>query len=658
MMGREGRAPLRQPARRIVGRAGGRGQVLVIFALSITVLFAAAGLAFDIGRFYSERRFLQNAADAAALAAASALTRGETNAQAEIRARESLTTNFSRSPSGITPSLPPATPEYASGHAGQPAYLVNGILIAGGEIRVAVQNSVGYTFGRIVGLDQNQIGGQARVLTTGNMLPIAVRRYVNLPGPIPGTPPVTCVPDETQFMDFFATSNTACLGSETNAILRTAPSAGSPFNAATPDDDPANHGPLVAIVGQGAQPSNGADFRGFIALDVRNFYGVGSQLYYNGVTAGTSSTALKDMEANWILARGYPGPQFPAATTPPDFNDQVATMSGNDTGSVITNMLKRYNPGDEIMVAIYPGNVMAIPDFSLSAPATIALPGSGIVINAGSLKASCNQQFAGSQVDLTTLADTGDPANPMVTGALLGGANPITYTPNPVTPTLGSGTVVNLTNMTTLGATPGIYTLWVKGLAGAPYLTTKLEPFAINVGGVTRDFAITSSASTAVAAVAGNTVTFDVNLKRTSGPAYNEPVNLTVDAPWPTGMVPPPVFSSPSVVPGNGGSGVNTTLTINTGTMIPGRHRIVVRATGMNADSTPRKVTHLLQLWIDVETGGGGNQEYVDVVGFAVMRIATMDTNTVTAYAITPLIADPNDYRLRRGQAVRLVPWN
>ena len=57
-------------------------------SLSITVLFAAAGLAFDIGRFYSERRFLQNAADAAALAAANALIRGDTDAQAT---REAMT---------------------------------------------------------------------------------------------------------------------------------------------------------------------------------------------------------------------------------------------------------------------------------------------------------------------------------------------------------------------------------------------------------------------------------------------------------------------------------------------------------------------------------------------------------------------------------------
>ena len=90
------------------------GQVLVIFALSITVIFGAAGLAFDIGRFYSERRFLQNAADAAALAAANALIRGGTTAEADADARAILTRNFLSSPSGVTPCIaagrPPSTP--------------------------------------------------------------------------------------------------------------------------------------------------------------------------------------------------------------------------------------------------------------------------------------------------------------------------------------------------------------------------------------------------------------------------------------------------------------------------------------------------------------------------------------------------------------------
>ena len=93
--------------------AGQRGQVLVIFAISITVLFAAAGLAFDVGRFYSERRFLQNAADAGALAIANALIRGDTQAQAIAQGQDVLTRNFSRARAALRrpcPRSPRCTP--------------------------------------------------------------------------------------------------------------------------------------------------------------------------------------------------------------------------------------------------------------------------------------------------------------------------------------------------------------------------------------------------------------------------------------------------------------------------------------------------------------------------------------------------------------------
>ena len=80
-----------------------RGQVLVIFVLSLTAIFAAAGLAIDIGRLYMERRFLENAADAAALAAANSLIRGNTDADARSDAMAVLTKNFVSPPNGITP---------------------------------------------------------------------------------------------------------------------------------------------------------------------------------------------------------------------------------------------------------------------------------------------------------------------------------------------------------------------------------------------------------------------------------------------------------------------------------------------------------------------------------------------------------------------------
>jgi hypothetical protein len=632
-----------------------RGQVLVIVVVAVAGLFAAAGLAFDVGRFYSERRFLQNAADAAALAAGNALIRGETTSQADARAREVLAVNFARSPSGVAPALPPTTPVYTSGHAGDPTYLINGILISGQEIRVAVQNPVSYTFGRVLGLTTNVVQGQARVALKGRLLPIAVRNFINPSGPNVGaTSP--CSGDRRDFMDFFATANTSCLGTDTDGTLRIDPSEGNAFDVSNPGSDPANHGPVVEILGQGAQPNNGADFRGFLALDIRNFQAVGTQQYYNGVTAATNPTTLKAMEANWVTIGGYPGPLFPPIVSPPDPNDEAAAMSGNSTGTVIDEVAKRFTMGDEVLVAVYSGNVQAIPDFSVTSPATIALPTTGTVATGGTVKASRNQAFSG-QITLSTLTDSNDAANPMNLGTLSGGSSPITYSPNPVTPSLGSGQTVQLTNITTAGAAPGIYTLWIQAQAGSPYLTTKLVPVAIKVGTVNNDFLITADATNKIAVISGDTVSFNLTLTKSSSGSYGKTVALSLDGPAPSGMG-TVTFSPAAVTPTS--SGVSSTLTINTGTMPTGRYNLVVRAEGLNNDSTPRPVTHLLPLILDVQTGGSGNQNYVDITGFALMRIASdpvTNSNTIWAYAITPVILDPDDPQLRRGQAARLVPW-
>ena len=634
-------------------RAASRGQVLVVFALGLTALLAAAGVAVDIGRFYSERRFLQNAADSAALAAANALIRGDSDANARIAAENTLTQNFAGDPNGIVPALPPATPEYESGHSGDPSYLNNGIIITGGTVRVALMNSINYTFGRAIGLGNQPIGARAMAMLQGDLLPIAVRRFVNTPGPnVSATYP--CSDNPSWFTDYFATAATSCLGTESDASLRSAPNAGAAFNGADPGADTTNHGPILAILGQGAQPGNGADFRGFVALDIRNFQAVGSQLYYNGVSGSTNANTLKAMEAGWI-ATGYPGPMFPSIVSPPDPNDQVAIMSGNSTGIVIDAVQSRYALGDQILVAVYPGNVMAIPDFTITPPGEIDLPASGTTANAGSLKVSRNQAFSGV-VTLSTLTDLLDPQNPLTTGAMSGGASSITYNPNPVTPSLGSGANVSLTNIVTSGATPGIYTIWAQGQAGSPYLTTKVQPMMLKIGTVTRDFQFTSNVSTFDVAT-GGTATFTLQLQNAPNKNTNfgNPVALSVDTPLPVG-VGSISFSSSSVSPTK--LGAVSTLTVNTGTMAPGLHTLTVRATGMNGDSTSRKVTHLIQVTLNVGGSGNGNQEYVDISGFAVMRIAAADANTISAYAITPVITDMNDPQLRRGQAARLVPWN
>jgi Flp pilus assembly protein TadG len=636
-------------------RERSRGQVLVIFALAIVGLFAAAGLAFDIGRFYTEKRFLQNAADAGALAGVDALIRGASQSEADAEIRSVLQDNLANSPNGSNPALPPTTPQYESGHAGEAAYLSYGILVSGCDVRVAVQSTVQYTFGRVVGLDANTIGGRAHARCDGNMLPIAVRRYVNVPGPNSGaTSP--CPSDSTQFTDFFSTADTSCLGTDTDASLRSVPSAGMAFDSIDPGSDPSDHGPVVAILGQGAQPSNNSDFRGFIALDIRNFQTSTSQLYYNGVTAGTTNNTLKSFEAGWISQGGYPGPAFPPVISPPDPNDQVAIMSGNDTGVAIDAVNAHFAPGDEVLVAVYSGTTMEIPDFSVAAPAPIVIQPGETLANVGSFRVARNQAFSGT-VTLTTLADTLDPQNPMVTGALVG-SDPISYSPNPVTPSLGAGTQVQMQDLTaTAAAVPGIYTIWIEGQAGSPYLTTKYTPVALQVGSVSRDFEITASAGQLDAVNTGDTATVDLDIARTGNKDFGGPISLSLDTPLPTGMG--SVTFSPSSVTPVGKNGASSTLSIDTGTMAPGTYRIVVRATGTNTDSSPHKVTHLLPLTLSVGmTGSAGNQSYVDITGFAVMRIASMDSNTIDAYAISGVYADMNDPALRRGQAARLVPWS
>lgn len=622
------------------------GQVLVIFILALVALMAAAGLAFDIGRFYTERRFLQNAADAAALAAGEALVHGSTQSEARTEAMTVLGRNFGSPPNGITPSLPPASGSevYASGHAGDPVYLVDGMLFSSGWIRVAVRNTIPYTFGRAVGLNTNTIIAQARVKYEGNLLPIAVRNFVHAPGPSGGSYP--CNYNDHKFMDFFATADTACLGTDTDGSLRTDPSVAVP-------------GPVVDILGQGSQPGNGADFRGFAVLDIRNYFNTTSQLYYNGVLPGTGANTLKDLEARWIYTGGYPGPYFPPVVSPPDPNDEVGILEGNSTGAAIDAFNARFAVGDTILVCVYSGMTSSIPDFSMNGPASASLPSTGTVANVNSFRVSKNQAFSGL-VTLTTVGDPGDPANPMTDGTLLGGATPFTYTPNPVTPTLGAGTQVSMTNATTSGATPGVYTMWLRGEAGAPYLSVKYLPFPVTVGTINHDFTITGPIEE-LAPTLGSSATWDLNLSRNGSSGFGSDVSLSVEAlpgqSLPAGLGPVTFSANPVTI--GAGSGTNLTLTINSGTLSSGQYDLVVRATGLNADSPNRQVTHLLPIRLLVATGStASSTDYVDITGFAVMKVASMNANSVSAYALTPVVPDLTDPRLRLGQVVRLVPWN
>jgi hypothetical protein len=620
--------------------------------MSMVVIMAAAGLAFDIGRFYSEKRFLQNAADAGALAVANALIRGESTTDAEAEGRDVLTRNLLGSPTGTVATVA-TTPEYATGHSGDADYLTSGVLITGGEVRVAIKSDVNYTFGRSIGLGSARVGGKAKVKTVGDLLPIAVRHYINAPGPYAGAV-APCDGNTNQFQDLVATANTACLGSVSDASLRSTPNPGSAFNPSAPDDDPVNHGPIIALVGQGASPSNAASFRGFVALDIRNFQYASppSNVFYNGVTAGTNANTLKAMEAGWV-ATGYPGPDFPPVTVPPDPNDQVGIIDGNSSGIVVDAINERYDPGAEILAAVYSGTVSSIPDFSYAVPSTATINTNQNRSGSITMSVTKNASFTGL-VNTYAFANWGETSHPWGT----------TLTPLGFTPGVGlapNGTVTWSTFQTT-GAPQGVYTVWIQGNSTNPVLLDHFYPVGISIGSVNRDFSMSGGTAVLIPATGGTgTTSVNVNTPNTNGTYFGGTVSLsveggpdaTVPGTLPTGIG--AVSVSPSTITLSKGASQNVTITVNGGTLGPGVYQLTLRATGTNSAGQP--VTRMLPFNMAIATASTSN-EYVDILGFTTFRITSMDSNAVYGYAISGVYSDMNDPALRRGQVARLVPWN
>lgn len=95
-----------------------KGQILIVFAVSIIVLLGLVGLSIDVGIAYSVRAKLNAAVDAASIAASRAVATGETEAarrQNAIRAGQRFFyANFPDGYLGAIPDEPTITVEYAS----------------------------------------------------------------------------------------------------------------------------------------------------------------------------------------------------------------------------------------------------------------------------------------------------------------------------------------------------------------------------------------------------------------------------------------------------------------------------------------------------------------------------------------------------------------
>jgi Putative Flp pilus-assembly TadE/G-like len=650
----------RTPGRRSVGE---QGQILVLFALSIVLVLAMAGVAIDAGRFMTQQRFLQNAADAAALAAADAVIQqpSATVASVDQAARANLAINLAGSTVGAqvvdVPSLDAAVFDSASSHVGP--NLVSGIALTDGagtpllpadsadkitDIRVALRGPVAYAFGGVVGLSQSIISVRAHVGFTGNLVPIAVRRYINLNGPFAGG---LCPdpPDKNSFADLAATEATSCQGAPDPLPL----GYGGRWPAS-----PSQPGPTIALYGPRAKSSNASSFTGFINLDIRNFDDLNSRVYYNGIPDAKSNT-FKAFEAAWI-SQGYPGPDFPPVTAPADPQDQVAVMDGVSAGHVVSNLNARWNVGDRILCALYDGTVMSIPDFAITGPNSITLSPNVGTPNAGSISIKPNKSFGATVV----MSSTNAPA--WLTTSF---SPALEFTPNQP-----NGTNVTLSALAA-AATPQVDMLWVKGHSASPYLTDHYAPIAVSIAGVTNDFSIAVSPNQAPAAW-GDAVTFTATVTVRSDSDFPDGVTLSLE---PVGSIAtnntisPPVdfpdvaagsysFSTSTITSwsGNGNTRSGTaTFTINTTQLGPQKtYDFVLTASGKNSDGQTIRRQVAGQV---LSQGTADDSSYVDITGFAVYRITAIDSNSMTGQAISPVFATASDSGLRAALTPRLRPW-
>jgi len=300
------------------------------------------------------------------------------------------------------------------------------------------------------------------------------------------------------------------------------------------------------------------------------------------VTSGTNVNTLKTKEGDYIL-NGYPGPGFPPIVSPADPNDQVAVMSGNDTAMVVGNFGNIYQVGARLLLAVYNGTVMEIPDFSITPPAAFVLPGTTTTpVNGPSFTVSRNSAF-NSTVTLHLHGDAdaaaaGHPEydilpNPPVSPPLAGDMNQPTWSTDVFIPA-ANGTRVDTSAIQTTLVPTGIYTVWLEGHSGNPYFQTRRVLVPVRIGGAVRDFGLQNSTTSGAAAAMGDSITLPIYVSTTTNSTkWNSanPVSLSYDAASFTdcslnaqtigaGQI---TLSAASVVPSATGSGGLSNLTIS-----------------------------------------------------------------------------------------------
>ena len=651
------------------------GQTVVLVALMFTVLMGFAALGIDVGRFYSERRYLQDAVDAAALACAREYAQTGQPSAGWAAADDLLQNrNLLGNPLGIDVTYPrPFTATLVYDGVVTPQNLIEGILPVntnGLGCRVAITVQVPTFLIKIVSPALNTIAMTTRAYakSIGGFLPSVVKRWENGPGP--GTTGL-----DNQFIDHIMRENFDWQCTVNDPTLCTV--------AGTVDGE---QGREVVLVGQSAKATNDSSFRGYIALDIRNFTttdGSGNLIhmqnepgFFNQVDVTTSINILKDLEANWIL-QGYHGPDI-CAVEVGNFAPcaQLAVLNGSNSGIFVEDYEARFNLGDKLLLQLYDGTVKTVPDFNIQS-GTLNLPING---TASSLvQYTFSPQFAISGATVTTelIPDNGtmtdDGGGTFATNPFLNGCATMStpaFSANPTLPNQDTYQQVWNTITTTAACDKGIFQAWLRGTSSAPYTSRVHETLVnINVGGQARDFSLTSSDAYVSIASPGEPANFVIRTTTSSGGSTKWTGNGLLTLSW----AKCPTSTNPSILPpevlicridGSGASSV--------GGVDPGEDHIFnvettlarsgevykgwVRETGLD-DVTNKRVTHLLEVTLEVGIIPGGATQYADVLGYAVFEVTQLNSNEVKGRAITGAYLDPNDPALAIGRKIGLIPW-
>jgi hypothetical protein len=451
----------------------------------------------------------------------------------------------------------------------------------------------------------------------------------------------------------------------------------------------ASPGREFVIFGQAAKATNDSSFRGYIGLDIRDFTntdGSGNLIHeqtspgiaYNSVPVTATVNTLKDYESAWILNLSYPGPDI-CVIQLPNFLPcaQIAVINGSSSGQFVTDYDTTFDIGDEVLLQLYDGTVKTVPDFNITS-GQLTLPTSGSTTSVVTYTYSPQFALSGAQVTTTLVPDNGtitDDGGGTATNPFLSGCATLSTPAFTVNPTPGGPLYATYNQtwntITTNNCDKGIYQAWLRGTSSAPYTSRVHETLVnVNVAGQQRDFSIDSS--DAYAAIAGPGTQADYVIRTTtanSGSTKWTGSNLLTLS-WakcPTttdpSIIPPEVlvcgidgnFASTSVT--NVDPGEDHTLNVQTLLARPlETYKGWVRETGLD-DVTNKRVTHLLQVTLEVGLVPGGVTQYVDVLGYTVFKITQINSNDVSGRAVTGVYSDPNDLALSAGKKIGLVPW-